>query len=58
MFSQSVYSVNENTGLVNPTLVLSNNSSLTDIIVKVKDTENRATSEQINVIIKYVTIQF
>ena len=46
MFSQSTYSVNENDGLVKPILVLSNNSSsLTDIFVKVRDTENRATSE-------------
>ena len=44
MFSQSVYSANENAGLVKPILVLSNSSS-TDIIIKVKDTENRATSE-------------
>ena len=45
MFSQSVYSINENAaGLVKPTLVLSNSSS-TDITVKIRDTENRATSE-------------
>ena len=45
MFSQSVYSVNENVaGLVKPTLVLSNLSSA-DVTVNIRDTENRATSE-------------
>ena len=47
MFSQSIYSVNENAGIVKPVLVLSNSSS-TDITVQVNDTENRATSEELD----------
>ena len=57
MFSQSVYSVKENAGVATPLLVLSNPSS-TDIIVQVRDTENRATSElitiSVNIICSYI----
>ena len=43
-FNQSTYSVNEDAGLAQPVLVLSNPSS-TDITVQVRDTQNTATSE-------------
>ena len=43
-FSQSTYSVNEDDGLVQPVLVLSNPSS-TNITVQVRDTSNTATGE-------------
>ena len=43
-FSQSTYSVNEDDGLVQPVLVLSNPSS-TDITVQVRDNSNTATGE-------------
>ena len=43
-FSQSTYSVNEDDGVVQPVLVLSNPSS-TDITVQVRDNSNTATGE-------------
>jgi len=43
-FSQSTYSVNEDTGSVQPVLVLSNPSS-TDITVQVRDNSKTATGE-------------
>ena len=43
-FSQSTYSVNEDDGLVQPVLVLSNPSS-TDITVQVRDNSNTTTGE-------------
>ena len=45
-FSQSTYSVNENSGVVQPVLVLSNPSS-TDITVEVTSTDGSATGELI-----------
>jgi len=41
MFNQSTYSVNENAGPAQPTLILSNPSS-TDITVRVRDTQGSA----------------
>ena len=43
-FSQSKYSVNEGAGRAQPVLVLSNPSSM-DITVRVRDTQNTATSK-------------
>ena len=43
-FNQSMYSVNENEGPAQPTLVLSNPSS-TDITVQVTNTDGSATGE-------------
>ena len=43
-FSQSTYSVNEDDGVVQPVLVLSNQSS-TNITVRVRDNSNNATGE-------------
>ena len=43
-FGQSTYSVNEDDGLVQPVLVLSNPSS-TNITVQVRDNSNNATGE-------------
>ena len=44
MFNQSMYSVNEDAGPVQPVLVISNPSS-TDIIVQVTSTDGFATGE-------------
>ena len=44
MFNQSMYSVNEDAGLVQPVLVISNPSS-TDITVQVTNTDGSATGE-------------
>ena len=44
MFSQSLYSVTENAGLVEPVLVLSNPPS-SDITVQVSNVDITATSE-------------
>ena len=44
MFNQSMYSVNENAGPAQPTLVLSHPSS-TDITVEVTNTDGSATGE-------------
>ena len=43
-FSQSAYSVNEDDGVVQPVLVLSNPSS-TDITVQVRSNDNTATGK-------------
>ena len=43
-FSQSTYSVNEDDGVVQPVLVLSNPSSA-NITVRVRDNSNNATGE-------------
>ena len=44
MFNQSMYSVNEDAGPVQPVLVISNPSS-TDITVQVTNTDGSATGE-------------
>ena len=44
MFNQSVYSVDEDTGVTQPVLVLSNPAS-TDITVEVYNTDGSATGE-------------
>ena len=49
MFNQSVYSVNEDAGLVQPVLVISNPSS-TDITVQVINTDGSATGEYCSVL--------
>ena len=43
-FSQSTYSVNENSGVIQPVLVLSNPSS-TDITIEVTSTDGSATGK-------------
>ena len=52
MFNQSVYSVNEDAGLVQPILVISNPSS-TDITVQVINTDGSATGEYCSILINY-----
>ena len=48
-FSETTYNFNEDAGLAQPVLVLSNPSS-TDITVVVRDDQNTATSEWSNII--------
>ena len=52
MFSQSVYSVDEDTGVIESILVLSNPSS-TDITVEVFNTDGSATGEYCSILINY-----
>ena len=52
IFNQSMYSVNEDAGLAQPVLVISNPSS-TDITVQVTDTEISATGEYCSILINY-----
>ena len=51
VFSQSAYSVNEDSGQAQPVLVLSNPSS-TDITVQVSTTNGSATGEYVNYLTK------
>ena len=53
MFSQKMYSVNENAGPVQPLLVLSNPSS-TDITVEVFNTDGSATGEYCSILITVI----
>ena len=50
MFSQTTYSVSEDGGPVQPTLVLSNPSS-TDITVQVTNTDGLATGEYYSILL-------
>ena len=50
MFNQSVYSVNEDAGPVQPVLVVSNPSS-TDTTVQVTNTDGSATGEYCSILI-------
>ena len=50
MFSQTVYSVNENAGPAQPELVLSNPSSC-DITIEVFNTDGSATGEYCSILI-------
>ena len=52
MFNQSMYSVNEDVGLAQPVLVISNPSS-TDITVQVSNTDESATGECCSILINY-----
>ena len=52
MFSQTMYSVNEDGGPARPTLVLSKPSS-TDITVQVTTTDGLATGEYCSILINY-----
>ena len=52
MFNQSMYSVNEDAGPVQPVLVISNPSS-TDITVQVTNTDGSATGEYCSILINY-----
>ena len=52
MFNQSMYSVNEDAGPVQPVLVISNPSS-TDITVQVTNTDGLATGEYYSILINY-----
>ena len=52
MFSQLMYSVNENAGLVQPVLLLSI-PSLFDITVQVFTTDGTATGEYCSILINY-----
>ena len=52
MFNQSMYNVNEDTGLVQPVLVISNPSS-TDTTVQVTNTDGSATGEYYSTLINY-----
>ena len=57
-FNQSMYSVNENEGSIQPVLVLSNPSS-TDVTVQVTDEEGTASGKQITMInINAVTTKY
>ena len=52
MFSEIIYSANENSGSVQFVLVLSNPSS-TDITVQVDNTDGSATGEYCSILINY-----
>ena len=52
MFSQLIYSVNEDDGLAQPVLFLSN-SSLFDITVQVTNTDGTTTGEYCSILINY-----
>ena len=52
IFNQSMYSVNEDAGPVQPVLVISNPSS-TDITVQVTNTDGSATGEYCSILINY-----
>ena len=52
MFSETMYSVNEDGGPAQPVLVLSNSSS-TDITVEVFNTNRTAFGEYCNILINY-----
>ena len=52
MFSQSMYSVNENAGSAQPVLVLCIPSS-SDITIEVFDTNGSATGEYCSILINY-----
>ena len=53
MFNQSIYSVNEEAGPVQPVLVISNPSS-TNITVPVTNTDGSATGEYCSILINYI----
>ena len=53
MFNQSMYSVNEDAGPVQPVLVI-NNPSSTDITVQVTNTDGSATGEYCSIFINYI----
>ena len=52
MFSQTMYSVNEDGGPAQPQLVLSNPSS-TDVIIRVTNTDRTATGKYCSILINY-----
>ena len=52
MFSETMYSVNENAGVMQPVLVLSNSSS-SNITIEVFNTDGLATGECCNILINY-----
>ena len=52
VFSDIMYSVNENAGLAQPVLVLSNPSS-TDVTLEVYHTDGSATGEYCSILINY-----